>query len=84
MTTLKEIFPKGKTVKSKGGLDWYGIVVEAPRKKVDDGFATMMVEVFGFEHETGSTYVKEYAPVSVAEFEAATAGSKKYFSGKLV
>jgi len=84
MATLKEMFPKGKAVKSKGGLDWYGIVIEAPRKKVDDGFATMMVEVFGFEHEMGSTYVKDYEPCSVAEFEAATAGVKKYYAGKVV
>jgi hypothetical protein len=83
MTVLKEVFPKGKAVKAKG-LGWYAIVIEAPRKKVDDGSATMMVEVFGFEHEMGSTYVKDYEPVSVAEFEAGIAGKKKYFAGKVV
>jgi hypothetical protein len=80
---LKEIFPKGKTVKSED-LGWYAIVIEAPRKKVDNGYATMMVEVFGFEHESGSAYVRDYKPVPVAEFMAATAGKVPYFAGKLI
>jgi hypothetical protein len=83
MATLKEIFPKGKTVKAKD-INWYAIVIEAPRKKADDGYATMMLEVFGFEHEMGSVYVREYAPVPVEEFKAATAGKKIYFKGALV
>ena len=54
-------FPKGKTGEAKD-IDWYGIVYESPRKKVDDGYATMGVEYLVSNMKWAQCIVKNTLP----------------------
>ena len=98
MATLKELFPKGQVVVAVDTPDWVGIVYASPRKQYMMPDTRMGVEVFGYAHEMGDVYVREYAPTTLEYFHdvlkartqsrphigsTALGEPQRYFKGKL-